>query len=403
MKIKTILLMLFLEFILVGTAFCSVGVLGAENNGNDAEKRWTVMVYMDADNNLDPWAYVSMELLKRVGSTENVNVVVLWDGYSQPAYMYYVEKGNINLIGEFELNGIEVNMGDWTTLKTFVNFVVKNFPAEHYLLVMWNHGDDFTGCCWDDHPKDYLNHSEIVWALSGYKIDIMAWDACLGAMIEVAYEYCAKNLSIGYLVASENYVGFYGYPYDKILEKLVANPSMGAEELAKVIVEEYAKFYQTAKYSRDKRGIIATLSAIKIENVDEAVEKLSNLIGRLMMDIRAYRGLITAARGAGNLPWAEYGWDRYIDLPSFVKYIRDNVGDEEIKKIADDLLSTLLEDVIIAVGNTKPLKATRAMGLGIWFPPSERIKLEHELLKYENLAFAERGWLDFLKAYWRAS
>jgi hypothetical protein len=65
------------------------------------------------------------------------------------------------------------------------------------------------------------------------------------------------------------------------------------------------------------------------------------------------------------------------------------------------LLSTLQEDVIKAVGNTKPMDSTEAFGLGIWFPPSETAKLTHELLpEYEKLEFASKGWLDFLYTYW---
>lgn len=43
------------------------------------------MVYLDADNNLDPYATYSLSLMEEVGSTRKVNVVVLWDGLYQPA------------------------------------------------------------------------------------------------------------------------------------------------------------------------------------------------------------------------------------------------------------------------------------------------------------------------------
>ena len=135
---------------------------------------WTFMVYMDADNNLDAWAYESLALMEKIGSTEQVNVVVLWDGYYQPAYLYKVVSGNHELIGSFPLNGKEVNMGDSRTLRTFVDFVAKNFRAQHYLLVLWNHGDDFVGCCWDEHPEDYLTHEEVAAGLAEYQIDILA-------------------------------------------------------------------------------------------------------------------------------------------------------------------------------------------------------------------------------------
>jgi hypothetical protein len=360
---------------------------------------WTFMVYMDADNNLDAWAYESLALMEKIGSTEQVNVVVLWDGYYQPAYLYKVVSGNHELIGSFPLNGKEVDMGDSRTLRTFVDFVAKNFRAQHYLLVLWNHGDDFVGCCWDEHPEDYLTHEEVAAGLAEYQIDILAYDACLQAMIEVAYEYNVQGLNIDYLVASENYVPLYGYPYDEILRTLTANPEMSALNFAGIIVAKFAEFYQPRAHFNG--GVIATLSAIEISMVDEAVKELADLTNVLKSSMEAYHNLISDARGVGNLPWSEYGWEYYIDLPSFVKHLKDYATDESVRNLAGVLLFTLQEDVIKAVGNTKPMDSAEALGLGIWFPPSEAPKLTCKLLpEYEKLKFASQAWLDFLYAYW---
>jgi hypothetical protein len=290
-------------------------------------------------------------------------------------------------------------MGDPVTLKAFVDFVVRNFKAQHYVLVLWNHGDDFTGCCWDEHPEDHLTQDEVVMTLAEYPIDILAYDACLQAMIEVAYEYNARGLNVHYLVASENYVPTYGYPYDEILNALIANPEMSALDFAELIVAKFAEFYQPRAHFNG--GVMATLSVIDISMVDKAVKELANLTNALKNKMEAYHDLISEARGVGNLPWSEYGWEYYIDMPSFVKHLKDYAPDEIISNLAGVLLSTLQEDVIKAVGNTKPMDSAEAFGLGIWFPPSETAKLTRELLsEYEKLEFASKGWLDFLYAYW---
>jgi hypothetical protein len=362
---------------------------------------WTFMVYMDADNNLDPWANESLAFMEKVGSTDKVNIIALLDGYYQPAYMYKVVSGNHELIKNFPYNGIEVNMGDSETLKVFVDFVVKNFKAQHYVLVLWNHGNDFMGCCWDEHPEDHLTHDEVIRALAKYQIDILAYDACLEAMIEVAYEYNARGLNVNYLVASENYVPLYGYPYDEILKALVANPEMSALDFAKLIVAEFAEFYQPRAHFNG--GVMATLSVIDISMVDEAVKELADLTNVLKNNMPYYHDLISEARGEGNLPWAEYGWEYYIDLPSFVKYL-NATADGNVKNLANVLLATLQEDVIKAVGNTEPMDSAEALGLGIWFPPSENTPLTLKLLPYyQKLAFASGGWLDFLYAYWNCN
>jgi len=90
---------------------------------------WTFMVYMAADNDLDVWAYESLSYMEAVELTEEVNVLVLWDGYYEPAYLYKIVNGGHELVGDFPLNGEEVNMGDSATLKAFVDFATKKFKA----------------------------------------------------------------------------------------------------------------------------------------------------------------------------------------------------------------------------------------------------------------------------------
>lgn len=393
MKIKTVMSTLLL------IVFAIMIMWDVRAEAKPGIANWTFMVYMAADNNLDPWAYESLASMEEVGSTEKVNVVIFWDGYYQPAYLYKVVSGAYELVGNFPLNGKEVNMGDSYTLKAFVDFAIKNFKAQHYLLVLWNHGNDFAGCCWDEHPEDHLTHDEVVTALAGHQIDILAYDACLQAMIEVAYEYHARGLNVYYLVASENYVPMYGYPYGEILKAVTANPEISALDFAELIVAEFADFYQPRAHFNG--GVIATLSTIDLTMIDKAVEELAYLTNALTSDMEVYHDLISNARGEGNLPWSEYGWEYYIDMPSFVKHIKDYAPNENIRNLAGVLLSTLLEDVIKAVGNTKPMDSAGAFGLGIWFPPSKTAQLTRELLpEYEKLEFASKGWLDFLNAYW---
>jgi hypothetical protein len=61
------------------------------------QPKWTFMVYMDADNNLDPAGLDDINEMEIVGSTDNVNIVVLldrWDEvYTSGSWSYYIQKG----------------------------------------------------------------------------------------------------------------------------------------------------------------------------------------------------------------------------------------------------------------------------------------------------------------------
>ncbi len=352
------------------------------------------MVYLDADNNLDYYGDVNVEDMMKVGSTEDVNVIVLWDKYDEVANLYKVEDGDLSIAKGFALNGIETNMGDPDTLRDFVKYSTKHFRAYNYALVLWDHGDDFRGCCWDDHPEDYLTHQEITSALSGFHIDILAFDACVEGMIEVAYEYVWADLDIDYLVATEGYVPNWGYPYDMILEDLIASPTMDAFDLSKIIVDNYIAFYEAKRPA----SRLVELAAIDMSYVNLIVQQLGEMTDALESQLLGNRetthGMIAEAKGKGNLGWSQYGWEAYIDLPTFVKSLAANNVPG-----AMNLYETLTTSMYVVTSNA----LSSAEGMGIFFPGSfgsfnNNVFWHGDV--YLTMQFPHEGWWDFLKAYW---
>lgn len=353
------------------------------------------MVYMDADNNLDAYGPYSLGMMQEVGSTPNVNVVVLWDGFYKPAHMYKVVRGGVEEVKGFALNGEEANMGDPATLEAFVDFTVRKFPAEHYVLVLWDHGNDVSGICWDENPEDHLTHAEVALALAGHHIDLLATDACLMAMVEVAYEYSQFGLDIDYFIGSENYVPVAGIPYNTILAGLNQNPVMTELEAAQMIAHYFAAFYEPRAHFNG--GVVATMSTIDITKMDDVVADLAFFTQALMVDMEGNHDMISEAKGEGNLPWSEYGWDLYIDLPTFVEYITHITTDSAVRSAGEAVLFSLSE-AIVALGNSEPMDSAGAQGMGIWFPASYHMMWG--FANYRITEFAGQGWLDFLHAYW---
>jgi len=286
-------------------------------------------------------------------------------------------------------------MGDPATLRDFVKFTTKGFGASHYALILWDHGDDLRGCCWDDHPEDHLTHQEITGALSGFDLDILAFDACVEGMIEVVYEYVWSGTQIDYVVATEGYVPNWGYPYSELLQTLVTSPDMSAFELAKIMVDEYVAFYEDLRPA----SRLVELGVIDMSYVDLIVQQLGaltdDLEGLLLGDMgEYYHEIIAEARGAGNMGWSEYGWEAYIDLPTFAKTLAGYGLDQ-----AAILYDTLVEAIYA--------KASRAMesaeGMGIFFPNSYGSFINNVAWHgdvYLELQFPNEGFWDFLQVYW---
>lgn len=106
------------------------------------EKEWTVMVYLAGDNNLDSAGVIDLKEMKKVGSTEQINVIAQFDreGKGIATNRYYIRKGGTlakDVVGSLG----ETNMGNPRVLEDFIKWGIKNYPAEHYLVVVWNHGN----------------------------------------------------------------------------------------------------------------------------------------------------------------------------------------------------------------------------------------------------------------------
>ncbi len=242
---------------------------------------WTIMVYMAADNNLEAMALTDLDEMERAHPGGGVEVVALVDR-SDIDYEYYNVPPNvlevvqntqdwtdakILRITPDDSPGIksqvlqdlgEVDTGDPNVLKQFIQYVIQNFPARNYMLIIWDHGGGPGGAAWDDsNGEDYLTLKEMRAAIeeAGVHFTIIGFDACLMATIDAAYEF--RNVA-DYMVASEETEPGDGWPYDYWLSKLVSDPSMSPSDLAKTIVDEYIRYYTET----GEEGV--TLSAIQL-------------------------------------------------------------------------------------------------------------------------------------------
>jgi hypothetical protein len=110
---------------------------------------WTVMVFMNGDNNLEADAITDFHEMAKVGGTSDVNVVVQLDrngGYAvtspqwKGACRFLVKKGTAPQPSQALEKLGDTNMGSGNTLADFIRWATKNYPARRYMLDIWNHG-----------------------------------------------------------------------------------------------------------------------------------------------------------------------------------------------------------------------------------------------------------------------
>ena len=107
---------------------------------HNGKAKWTVMVYMAGDNNLDGAALRDIEEMARVGSTKDVNVLVQLDRLEdKKTRRFLITKG-----GGYDRDCVETfgetNTGDPKILEDFLAWSIERYPAERYFLILWNHG-----------------------------------------------------------------------------------------------------------------------------------------------------------------------------------------------------------------------------------------------------------------------
>jgi hypothetical protein len=194
---------------------------------------WTVLVYMTADNNLEGDALRDLLEMSSIDSGTDLRFVVQADRAAGEAAGSFVNVGDWTSTKRFIVRrGTaqnvtdlgEVNMGLSTSLSDFVTWGINTYPGERYMLVFWDHGGGWKGFGWDDSElvagvPDHLTLAEIATGIQAglaantkgvTKLDMVGFDACLMATIEVAE---SMKPYANYLLASEEVEPGHGWDW----------------------------------------------------------------------------------------------------------------------------------------------------------------------------------------------
>ena len=131
------------------------------------------------------------------------------------------------------------SMVDPNTLVDFIQFCAKNYPANRYMLILWDHGGGaISGYGYDQTASGTMTLDKINNALKkgGVKFDFIGFDACLMATLETAV---VTEPYADYLIASEEAEPGTGWYYTNWLSELSKNTSIGTVELSKTLIDDF--------------------------------------------------------------------------------------------------------------------------------------------------------------------
>ena len=101
-------------------------------------------MYLNGNNSLDSFGPMNLNQMETVGSTAQLNMVVQWASMQNgTTKRLLVNKDNDkNKVTSKIIQDMgPVDMGDYKNLVEFVKWGAANFPAKHYFISVWNHGN----------------------------------------------------------------------------------------------------------------------------------------------------------------------------------------------------------------------------------------------------------------------
>lgn len=411
-------------------------------------RKWTVLAYVSGDNNLEPHAVNALLQLERVGSSEDVDFVVQMDRRTIPeefsdhrlgvdgdwdtARRFHVERGMARpsvvesdttgpepqisltfLADRFASPAIaelgEVDMAASRELQGFLEWGMQAYPAEHYMLLMVDHGHGWLGSMLDESSDGILPVPQMRDAIRaaeekvGQKLDVVGFDACCMATVETAYEL--RDVA-DVLVASEQYEIAPGWPLAEVARRLVEGNRhgvMSAKEVGRAIVDEASRSPVT----------IRTMSAVDtraLEPVKQAVDRLAlDLMAPGISPYFAHR----AIEGATHFEDGLMGDLVDIDCMARSLASRPEISNSELRQHAHQLSARAHEAVLAETHSGPDVEAV--CGLSIYAPTMarnfDRFRRTHpitmsaepeERFSYRRLDFArDNRWEEMLREKFR--
>jgi hypothetical protein len=369
---------------------------------------WTILVYLDGDNNLEPEALADFREMASVGSTQAVNIVVQmdriaskeeWDATSygnwKTVKRFHIERGQTPSVKNAVADLGERNMGDPKTLADFITWGITHYPAKRTALIFWDHGSSWPGVASDTtSDDDLLTLPELRSALGDAQrrtglasLDLIGFDACLMSQVDVLATIAPfAKVAIG----SADLVPGDGWAWNVWLDHLVKKPEQTATEIAPEIVRSFIQFY------RQEKEPTVTIAAYDLTRIRQLTASFDTLASALIADLPSSRSAIRRALTYTNRYAPDDDDLSTIDLGSFAQLLIDQKAGRQTMDAAKTVLQTLRE-ARIAEGHGRAHPKTS--GISIYFPRKSGL-YQTEYAVHSPIA-RDTHWPSFLQAFYK--
>jgi len=243
-------------------------------------------------------------------------------------------------------------MSEPETLANFLRWGVTAYPAQRYILVLWNHG----GGTLRGYGHDEVNNTKTLmldeldrafgWA--DVQFDLVGFDACLMATMSTAY---MLSDYADYLLASEELEPLDGWYYTDWLTRLGQDPDVEIPDLAAVIAEGYLRD------ALEDEWLYATISLLDLSRMEAVADGWRDVSGQLAQRLEEgkYSDLENLLRQS-----KAYGQGTSYDQVDMIDFLvrLDNAGLAET-----GALRRAVSDAVVYLDSTPQMDRSHGMAL----------------------------------------
>lgn len=350
-----------------------------EEQGNVSDT-YTLMLYMCAsdlesecgfateDLNEIMYGYTAgnLNVIVQTGGTEEWQNTVVADDRCQ---RYRVTEDGLELVDDSL--GMQ-NMADSATLTDFIQYCSSNYAADHYGLVLWDHGGGVVGGYGYDENfgGDSMSLTEMSRALgdASVHLDMLGFDACLMAN----FETCLMAAPYAdYLIASEEPEPGCGWYYTDWIGKLSENCGIPPKRYGRQIIDDYI-----TESGWDSPSMYSTLGMFDLQQVTQKLlPALSQFSDDAVQQLSAgeYRRISQSRSNTRAVYQSELD---HIDLLDYAQHSQSETADQ---------LEQAVSDCVVYYQETE--NGSGDNGLSILFPYYDLSALDMLEEMYQTLGY----------------
>lgn len=347
-----------------------VGLDAAQEQTASKKPKWLVMIYLAGDNNLSPNSIAILQELEAASPPyAEVRVLACFDSNTpRPRGARYVEINRTAFTGQptptrcWDLHndlvpfdnipGHPVTTPNFCDpdpptptpisepvakegLSRFLEFALKNHPAEKHMLILFGHGSAVAGNTFlvDDNPPSFLRLRDFADVLAKHfddrpdtlkpKLEILACDNCMMNGIETAYQL---RRQVNYILGSQGLMLTVGWPFRKLIRAIVNNKDDSPRRIARRMLRVCSRnLVDFSLMDRSSEQAICDLTTLRRDrNVVTAIRRLVAAMSEGLEFDKCGRLVYPAVRDAirqARLEAQSYWGETFVDLYDFCELL----------------------------------------------------------------------------------